>query len=42
VLAALNPYRKRPHREKTPGLVYHLNDGRDDGAQDPMSSLVYR
>jgi hypothetical protein len=39
VLAAINPYRRRPASEQSPGLVFQL------GAQttpDPMAQLVYR
>jgi hypothetical protein len=39
VLAALNPYRRRPSRDITPGLVYQLHG---DAAPDPMAALVYR
>jgi len=40
VLAALNPYRRRPDRGNTPGLVYQLHGATT--TPDPMSSLVYR
>eukprot|EP01050_Picozoa_sp_SAG11_P002661 SAG11_NODE_137_length_15114_cov_2.297303_5_plen_284_part_00 len=39
VLAALNPYRRRPAAEATPGLVYQLHSG---STPDPMAALVYR
>lgn len=42
VLAALNPYRRRPKREQTPGLVYNLGKHGAAGIPDPMSDLVYR
>ena len=41
VLAALNPYRRRPDRGNTPGLVYQLHTG-TNVTPDPMSKLVYR
>ena len=41
VLAALNPYRKRPDRGNTPGLVFQLH-GANTTTPDPMASLVYR
>ena len=39
ILAALNPYRRRPERAQTPGLVFKLGD---QTTPDPMASLVYR
>eukprot|EP00339_Tiarina_fusa_P012556 CAMPEP_0117006680 /NCGR_PEP_ID=MMETSP0472-20121206/6824_1 /TAXON_ID=693140 ORGANISM="Tiarina fusus, Strain LIS" /NCGR_SAMPLE_ID=MMETSP0472 /ASSEMBLY_ACC=CAM_ASM_000603 /LENGTH=1949 /DNA_ID=CAMNT_0004708219 /DNA_START=485 /DNA_END=6331 /DNA_ORIENTATION=+ len=41
ILAALNPYRKRPEREAMPGLVYQLH-GNAGPLVDPMAKLVYR
>jgi hypothetical protein len=47
VLAALNPYRKRPNLDQIPGLVFRLHDSNvSDMIQasytDPMAHLVYR
>ena len=46
VLAALNPYRRRPQNqlEQAPGLVFRGSGaaGADGGAPDPMAALVYR
>ena len=46
VLAALNPYRRRPQHqlEQAPGLVFRGGGaaGADGGAPDPMAALVYR
>ena len=39
ILAALNPYRRRPERDQTPGLVFQLGN---QTTPDPMASLVYR
>ena len=43
ILAALNPYRRRPPQEETFGLVYkHKKGGIAPMIQDEMSTLVYR
>jgi hypothetical protein len=39
VLAALNPYRRRPNLGHVPGLVFQLHG---DTTPDPMANLVYR
>ena len=41
ILAALNPYRRRPDRGSSPGLVYQLHNGQN-ATPDPMAKLVYR
>ena len=40
VLAAINPYRRRPATEQSPGLVFQLGGGQT--TPDPMAQLVYR
>ena len=46
ILAAVNPYRRRPEADlaDAPGLVYTLHGDGGDGAAppDPMAALVYR
>jgi hypothetical protein len=44
ILAALNPYRKRPANQATQGLVYRFQGAADNAQlpEDPMSSLIYR
>ena len=43
ILAALNPYRRRPPQEETFGLVYkHKKGSHSPLAMDEMSTLVYR
>ena len=46
ILAALNPYRRRPDQDGVPGLVFQLpasgSSANSNAPPDPMAQLVYR